>query len=117
MKRTVCIIVLLSIAAAAYGTTGAFNTKVQRVLSDTVNFGGCMAQLVNTPSAQGGLDCNGSYVTFSCTGDFAPKDAARRNFEIAQIALVTGNTVRVDVDDTKKHNGYCFARRIDLFGE
>ena len=32
----------------------------------------------------------------------------------AQLALVTTKTVSVTINDAKKHNGYCFAQRIDV---
>ena len=32
----------------------------------------------------------------------------------AQLALATGMEVNVLVDESKKHNGYCFASRIDV---
>jgi hypothetical protein len=73
-----------------------------------------MALLAKAPSTLG-LDCNGVWVTFSCTGDFASRDAANRNFESAQLALLTNSNVAILVDDTKKHNNYCFSERIELF--
>ena len=71
--------------------------------------------LVDQPLRDVGLDCPSSWVSFSCTGDFATKDSASRSFDMAQIALLTGATVHLRVDDTKKHNQYCFASRIDLY--
>ena len=35
-------------------------------------------------------------------------------YDSAQLAFVTGRRVRVWVDDTRKHNGFCFVTRIDV---
>ena len=42
------------------------------------------------------------------------KSVANSMFSTAQLAYVTGDSVRVEVDDSVKLNGFCFARRIDL---
>ena len=73
-----------------------------------------MALLADRPDSVG-LNCQGQWVSFSCSGDFTGKDVAQRNFDMAQIALLTKVNVRIYADDTKKHNGVCFVRRIDLF--
>ena len=86
---------------------------VTRTLSDAENFGGCLTELSIAP-ANIGLDCKGRWVAFSCTGAFAPRDAANRSFDMTQIALVSGAQVWLVIDDTKKHNGYCFAERVAL---
>ncbi len=113
MARLFSLIAIVLLATGAHATTKAYRTNAIRILSDTNNYGGCMVQLARAPLDEG-LNCNGPWITFSCTGDFASKDAAVRNFEIAQIAMLTERSILVAVDDTKKHNGYCFATRIDL---
>ena len=80
-------------------------------------FGGCMVALSVSPSEEG-LDCPTSkWVTFSCTGTHTSKSNALRMYDSAQLAFVTGRTVRVWVDDTKKHNGHCFVNRIDVVAD
>jgi hypothetical protein len=32
----------------------------------------------------------------------------------AQLALATNKSVMIVVDDSRRHNGYCFASRIDV---
>ena len=105
---------LLLFAGSAYGALANVDTTVTRLISDQALFGGCMAQLADRPDSTG-LNCKGERVSFSCTGDFASLSAANRNFELAQIALLTDAPVKVYFDDTKKHNGYCYAYRIHLF--
>jgi hypothetical protein len=36
-------------------------------------------------------------------------------FDSAQMAYALGKKVFIEVDDTKKHNGFCYASRIDVF--
>ena len=72
-----------------------------------------MALLTIAPSSLG-LDCPRKFVTFSCSGDFATKDQAKRNFELVQMAMLFDTRIQIVVDDTKKHNGYCFVNRVDV---
>ena len=53
-------------------------------------------------------------MSFSCSGDFTSKDIAYRMFDTAQMAYALGHQVAVVVDDTKKHNGYCYANSIQV---
>lgn len=76
-------------------------------------FGGCMVALSVAP-ADKGLDCQSRWITFSCTGVYASRSSALRMYDSAQLAFVAGRTVRLWVDDTKKHNNHCFAFRIDV---
>ncbi len=101
-------------AAPASALTAEVAAEVRRTLTVAdERFGGCMAALSVAPSEEG-LDCQSRWVTFSCTGVHASKSSAARMFDSAQLAFVTGRTVRVWVDDEKKHNGHCFAERVDV---
>ena len=110
---------LAALCALVLGSATAYadiipirDARVTRVLvtSDTT-MGGCMAQL----SVPVGAGCTGYWVTFSCTADFADKDRAYRMFDMAQMAYTLGKRVTVFADNTKTHNGYCFAGRIDVY--
>ena len=105
--------VLLTMPAEA--ATAEVTGEVRRTLTVAdERWGGCMVILSVSPSEEG-LDCpETGWVTFSCTGTHTSKSNALRMYDSAQLAFVTGRTVRVWVDDTKKHNGYCFASRIDV---
>jgi len=98
----------------AVADTTRITAKVRRVLvhgDDT--FGGCMANLsVNVKDSL--PSCGNSWVTFSCSGDFTDPVRAYRMLDQAQLALSTGKKVYVQVRDNQKHNGYCFAKRIDV---
>ena len=97
---------------SAFGETAYWNANVERTLIDDENFGGCMALVLPWPSDTG-LECPPNWVTFSCSGDYTTVEMGNRMFQAAQLALMTRTKVLVQVDDTKKHNGYCYARRID----
>lgn len=100
-------------SSTVYSAKETVTTKVTKVLVDDTNFGQCMVQL-DVPINNIGLECKSNWVTFSCSGDFSSKDIAYHKFENAQISLVLGKKVKIYVDDTKKHNGYCYAYRVDL---
>ena len=105
----------LVLTAPAQAATASFEAEVKKTLAVADDrWGGCMVALSVSPSDHG-VDCPATaWVTFSCSGEYASKSNALRMYDSAQLAFVTGRTVKVWVDDTKKHNGYCFASRIDV---
>lgn len=108
-----CLVAAFNIYGALAATDN-WNATVDRILTDSENFGQCMA--VTVPSAaERGLDCEAYWVTFSCDGTFNSKSVGTTKYSAAQLAYVTGGRINVTADDTKKHNGYCFAQRIDNF--
>lgn len=94
-------------------TAAIDNAKVTRTMVDSGAFGGCMALLSVNPKTRLPT-CASGWVTFSCTGDFNEVVMGYQKLDQAKLALATGKSVYVLVDDSKKHNGYCFARRIDV---
>ena len=116
-KRILTSVILMS-AMAGYSLTGqaaiaSLTTTVSKVRIDTVNFGGCMAALAINPNTKL-AGCGSGWVSFSCNGTFADKALAFANFDNAKMALAMNKQVKVVFDDSKKHNGYCFARQVDL---
>lgn len=113
------IVVLGILALPLSPSTAAvqsFEATVTRTLSAADdNFGGCMVALSEAPSDHG-LNCpvDKHWVTFSCSGAHAGKASAMRMLDAAQLAFVTGRSVRVWVDDSRTHNGFCFVTRIDV---
>jgi hypothetical protein len=102
------------VATTAFGATATLQGKVNRVMIHTDGgFGGCMAQLSVNPNAALPA-CGAGWVTFSCTGDFADQVSAYRAVDEAQLALATNKNVLLVIDDSRRHNGYCFATRIDV---
>ncbi len=87
--------------------------KAERTLTTgDGRFGGCMVQLDQSLSDKG-LNCT-NWVTFSCTGVHTSKDEGFRMFESAQMAFALDKTLVLEVDDERKHNGHCYARRVDV---
>ena len=115
------LVVALPLSAPWQGATRHFSAKIERTLvtSDTdeqgnLRFGGCMVHLSVSPSEQG-LNCPlGRWVSFSCGGDYTSRSNAMRLLDSAQLAFVSDREVLIWVDDTRKHNGWCFASRVDV---
>ncbi len=106
---------LLSLwAHTSVADTASFEAYIQRTLvTGDSTYGGCMAQL--SRRIQGKLPgCQGSWVSFSCDGTYTDPVRAYRMLDQAQLALATGMRVLVVVDDTKVHDRYCLATRIDV---
>ena len=114
-RKMIFIAVLVMLASPVANATSAFvSGKVLRILvADEGRYGGCMAKL-NTTIAATLPNCPGRWVTFSCSGDFTTKDVAFRMLDMAQMAKALDKTLIVQVDDTKKHNGFCYASRTDI---
>jgi hypothetical protein len=105
---------LLTIGGQAMAAQTYFVANVNSVLmSGDERWGGCMAALSVDP--QNHLpSCATTWVSFSCTGDFADPVQAYRMVDQAQLAVATNKRVLVMIQDDKKHNGYCYANRIDI---
>ena len=114
MASVILLSTLTAVSTPGQAATSTLQTTVTRVLTDTVNYGGCMAALAVSPTTKL-AGCLGTWVSFSCTGAFtADKALAYENFDNAKMALAMNKQVFVQFDDTKKHNGYCFASRFDV---
>ena len=110
----VLLLFLLLSGGTAHAGVERIEGKVVRTLTaGDGRFGGCMAQL-NKRLADTGLNCPGGWVTFSCTGVHTSREDGSRMFDSAQMALSLDKTVVVEVNDGKKHNGHCYARRLDV---
>lgn len=111
--KLISTVFLLSLSSSVFAATSYVETRVDKLLiGEPTLFGGCMAQMENRIDSTG-LNCPGKWVSFSCSGDFHTKDLAYKLYDAAQMSLALGNLMRVYVDDTKKHNGYCVAFRIE----
>jgi hypothetical protein len=107
---------LLFVTGAGADTANVETSVIKTLVSGDTAYGGCMAQLGRR--LEGLLPaCRGNWVTFSCDGTYTDPVRAYRMLDQAQLALATGMRVLVVVDDSKQHNGYCFASRIDVTSE
>jgi hypothetical protein len=111
--RPAFMAIALVFSSLSHAGSGTVSTRIDRVMLHETGFGNCMARLEKAPGSVG-LNCKENWVSFSCSGDFQPKNIAAMSFSTAQLALVMDNKVNVVVDDGRKHNGYCFAKKIEL---
>ena len=110
-------LVLLALPAALQAAQARMTSKIVRTLaSEDASYGGCMAELRDSVMEATGLDCEGKWVTFSCVGEHTSKATARRLYDSAQLAFVTGRRTTLILDDERKHDSYCFVSRIDVLG-
>ena len=120
MTRTVtrwamatCVVAASAIAQEA--TITGVTAKVTRTLVATDDrWGGCAVNLDASLVDEGLANCNDNWITFSCSGHHTSKSTATRMFDQAQMAFALDRRVRVYVDESKTHNGFCFVNRIDV---
>ena len=111
MSRILVMCVLwCGVVSSVYAAQASEITGVTRLLTrNDGTFGNCMAFLGKVPA---GVNCVGAgstgWVTFSCDGTFNSKSDGRLKYDSALAAYALGKGLEVTVDDTKKHNGYCF---------
>jgi len=114
MKKVILTLALLAITSPALATTGwVGGVTITRTLIRDGVFGNCMVYL-NTAIANAGLNCPSKWVSFSCDGTYQSRDAASRMMDSAMMAFALDKRVSMQIDDLKKHNGYCVAIRIDV---
>lgn len=116
MKKTRNIIMLaFFFSMPALSEIGYVNgAKIDKmIVTSDGSYGGCLLHLdKRTEDTVAG--CGRSWVSLSCSGEFATKSDARFLLETAQLAYVLEKTVQIRIDDSKKHNGYCFADFINI---
>ena len=114
-QKIMCVVIMATAANLSFAALAKFDAYVDRMITDDVNYAGCMAKIKPGPATQG-LDCAPSFVTIDCSGELgSSKSLAAQKYSSAQLALVTGAKVKVVVVDTKKANGYCYLQRIDNY--
>ncbi len=116
MIRTISTAVGISILAWSMLASAALvgvQAEVTQTLLDSRYYGGCIARVKADFAPLGLSSCSNRWVSFSCTGDFNTPEMGFHKFEAAQLALATDTEIYVLVDDSRKHNGVCFAVRID----
>ena len=106
-------LLMVSVSTSHAATAKIRGLVTKTVIADEGRWGGCMIKM-NQTLADAGLNCPASWVTFSCSGVYTEKDVAYRMFDQAQMAFALGREVEVYVDDKKKHNDYCYGKRINV---
>ncbi len=87
------------------------NATVYNLLVQEGAYGGCMANV--SVHAQT-VNCPPGWVTFSCDGTYNTPQAGKMKYAQALMAFTLKKKVDIHLDDTKKHNTYCYAYRVDL---
>lgn len=98
------------VTSYSFGAIAQQQTNVVRTLVDDTFFGQCMILVGAVPAE---LNC-GTWVSASCSGDFNPSNIGWRKMEVAQMAQALRRQVVVHLDDSRKHNSWCFVTRIQL---
>lgn len=117
MKKLIIIVTGLFMMGLSFNTlaakAGVSNATIMSIVVDSHNYGGCMVR-VDKVLVNHGLNCSKNWVSFSCDGTFNSQALAFRKLDQAQMSIALNKKVYLIVDDSKKHNGYCFAQRIDI---
>lgn len=111
--RIIMMFIAVSASGQVHSGEARFTATVTRNLVDSTLYGKCMISIIPDPATLL-PSCGADWVTFSCSGDFNSKSEGSLKFSNAQLAQVSSKPILLFVDDTKKHNGYCFAQRIDV---
>lgn len=120
MKR-----VMLSVVAATFflssqlASAASMNAQgsIEKVqATPNSKWGGC---LVRTDANYGRLNCSPNWVAVDCEGvvEGNTKAAGQRRFDVATLAMLTGQRVKMKIFDNVKINGYCYADRVELQSE
>ena len=114
----VCLLSLLS--TSAFSQRAYIRARIRSLLIHDKDFGKCMVKLDKTLDkatkikTRNYLNCQSTgWVSFSCDGTYNSKDIAYRKLDMAKYHKRTGADMIVYVDDEKKHNGYCYAYRVE----
>ena len=96
-----------------------FTVKVISIYDDTDGdgvreLGGCLVRVVPDPSTVL-AGCRDKYVAPSCDGTHSssPK-AAAEILEQIQIAAITNRTIKLGLDNSKRHDRYCFVNYAQI---
>lgn len=117
MKKIILTVVVCSfslLSVSAFSQRGSLVSKVRSTLVHDTYFGRCLALLERgINKGDNSPDCPSEWVSFSCDGTYNSKDIAYRKLDMAEKAEITQGNIIVYVDDTKKHNGHCYAYRVE----
>jgi hypothetical protein len=115
MKRLTTALLLASCAMPSLADIAwVNNVTIQATLIEDGKYGGCMIKL-NKSIIDAGISCPAAnWLSLDCDGAYTSVAGAQRMYDTAQMAFVLEKKVFIRVDDSKKHNGYCVAIRMDM---
>ena len=101
---------------SAEGAVAKGRSKVQKVLNDAEQFGGCIAYVANIPE---GLNCgqnssNVGWISFDCAGRYSSPSKGRQSFNLATMAMLTNYRLSFALDDREKFGNFCHAYQTSL---
>jgi hypothetical protein len=110
IKAAIGAIALLTSVSVSAAVVPFDTTVVRTLISE--NYGECMFQPGTAPSSKG-LACRDQWITADCAGTLGgSKSLGKSKFDSILLSELTGGTVRVRVDDSKKINGFCFLEQV-----
>jgi hypothetical protein len=114
MKRLTTALLLASCAMPSLANIAwVKDATIERTMIEEGMFGGCMIKL-DKSIIDAGLSCPAaSWVSLDCDGIYSSVAGSQRLFDSGQMAFALNMKVNVRVDDSKMHNGYCVAVRLD----
>ena len=81
--------------------------------STTAPYGGCLVKVSPSPTTVL-AGCRKTYVSLDCNGDYDTRSVSSQKMDMVQLALVTGRTARLVVDDSRLHSSYCFVESAGI---
>jgi len=101
----------LGLSSSVFATDFSRTGTVKRMLIDSKIYGGCMIQI----TANIGNGCpNGGWVSLDCNNTYYSATDSKNKYATALTAFALDKTVSLTIDNTKKHNGFCVARRVGI---
>ena len=112
--RSLMLVTLMCVATMSQGATltRSFTVVSINVYGDSDGdgdreYGGCMLR-VNPDPASVLAGCGSLFVAPSCDGTYGTKSQAAEIMEQAKMAVITGRSITLNLDNTKKHGGRCY---------
>lgn len=115
----VCIITG-ALSSTAFGAVAGADFTILQITryspssgSTTAPYGGCLVKVSPSPTSVL-AGCRKTYVALDCNGDYDTKSVSSQKMDMVQLALVTGRTARLVVDDSRLHSSYCFVESAGI---
>ena len=104
---------LLALSSSAWAAVFPRTGTITKTLTETTYYGGCMVQL--SVSVGNGCPANG-WVSLDCDAELTDPGQGQRAYASALVAFTLDKNVTLYIDNKKKNDGYCVARRLDISG-
>jgi len=115
-KKFLLVLLMMAVSSSVFARALWFHGGyVNRVLSESPLYGGCMIHLSNVLPADcvDGAGNRTGWVSLDCNKKYY--SGGPRSYSTALVAMTTNLRVSVWIDTTKKHSGFCVVRRMDVY--